>query len=178
MSVAEGVSASDRAHSNPAFQNYRQGAAAVALRVAGASYADISEALGLSGARMAQTMVEADLANRVSDADRKVLREEESARLERLLRGVWQKATDPAHIEHLQAAKVALAIIDRHTRLHGLDAPAEIVVHTPTMSEIDEWVAAMSGSAISDLAALEAPVVIDTEEAQQPSPSLTPPAPA
>lgn len=152
---------------DPAFQQYRQGAAAVALRIAGASYAEVAEALGLSGPGMARTMVESDLANRVTDTQRSTLRAEESARLERLLRSVWQKATDPGHAEHLPAAKVALGIIDRHVRLNGLDAPAEIVVHTPTTSEIDAWVASMAASGSADLAALEAPVV-----------SALPPAPA
>jgi hypothetical protein len=141
----------------------RQGAAAVALRLAGAPYADIAEALALASVDQARSMVIDDLAGRVSGDERALLRAEEAARLERLLRSVWGKATNPEHPEHLPAAKVALAIVDRHVRLHGLDAPAEIVVHTPTMAEIDAWVASMNAAAVAPYAALEAPVVEVTE---------------
>lgn len=146
----------------PGVEFNRQGAAATALRLAGAPFADIAEALGLASGDHARQMVISDLAARVSGEERAVLRAEEAARLERLLRSVWGKATNPEHPEHLPAAKVALAIVDRHTRLHGLDAPHEIVVHTPTMAEIDAWVGAMNAQAIAPYAALEASVVEPT----------------
>jgi hypothetical protein len=129
----------------------RTGQAATALRLAGASYAEIAEALGLSDAIEARNIVERDLATRSGDeADRAALREEEAARIMRLLRGVWQKATDPNNPEHLVAARVALSMVDRHARLLGLDMPTEVVVYTPTTSEIDQWVASMivAGSVI------------------------------
>jgi hypothetical protein len=56
---------------------------------------------------------------------------------------VWQKATSPTDPEHLQAAKLAMSLIDRHIRLHGLDAPQEVVVYNPAAAEIDAWVARM-----------------------------------
>jgi hypothetical protein len=90
---------------------------------------------------------------------REQLRNEEAGRLERLLRSVWAKATDPMNPEHLPAVKVAVGIIDRHIRLHGLDAPSEVIVHTPTMTEIDQWVAHVTSAQISDLRELEASVV-------------------
>jgi hypothetical protein len=34
-------------------------------------------------------------------------------------------------------------MVDRHARLLGLDMPTEVVVYTPTTSEIDQWVASM-----------------------------------
>ena len=137
----------------------RQGAAAVALRLAGASFAEVADALGLANPTTARTMVVAHLALTVPDDEsREAMRQEESHRLERLLRGVWGKATDPGHPEHLPAAKVALSIIDRHARLHGLDSPAEVVVHSPTATEIDAWVASLTAAATEPLAALEAPV--------------------
>lgn len=141
----------------------RQGAAATALRLAGASYVEIAEALSFVDAKAARALVEQTLGASTTDATRAQLRDEESARLERLLRSVWHKATTPEHAEHLPAAKVALAIIDRHSRLHGLDAPTEVIVHTPTTSEIDAWVASMTAVGMTDLRALEASVVIDVE---------------
>jgi hypothetical protein len=34
-------------------------------------------------------------------------------------------------------------MVDRHARLLGLDMPTEVIVYTPTASEIDAWVASM-----------------------------------
>lgn len=122
----------------------RSGQAATALRLAGATFGEIAETLGLAGAGEARTLVERDLAERADDEDgRKRLRQEEAARLERVLRGVWGKATNPADPEHLPAARTALALIDRHARLLGLDMPVEVVVYTPTTGEIESWVTDM-----------------------------------
>ena len=88
------------------------------------------------------------------------MRAENGARLERLLRGIWAKATNPDHPEHLAAVKVAKEVIDRHCKLYGLDAPTEVVIHTPTASEIDQWVAGMIGASVEPMMAMEA-VVID-----------------
>lgn len=143
-----------------------QGMAAVALRLAGASYAEIAEALAYTNPTTARTAVEQVLAARSgTPATREALRNEEAGRLERLLRSVWGKATDPGHAEHLPAAKVALSIIDRHVRLHGLDAPSEVIVHTPTMHEIDQWVAAVTQTQINDLRELEVDI-IDAESSE------------
>lgn len=141
-------------------KEYRQGSAAVALRLAGASFAEVADALGLASAAVARTMVETELANRSHDpAAREVLRTEASARLERLLRSVWQKATNPEHIEHLPAVKAAQSIVDRLIRLHGLDAPSEVVVHSPTTAEIDAWVARMMGSQVEEMMGMEDDVI-------------------
>lgn len=133
------------------------GRAGVALRLAGASYAEIADTLALVDAAAARDLVVASLATMETDADaRDHLRTEEAARLERLLRGVWHKATTPADPEHLPAARVALSLIDRHARLLGLDQPTEVVVYTPAAAEIDQWVTAMIERTTT---------VIDVEEA-------------
>jgi len=138
--------------------------AAVALRLSGASYAEVAQALEYPSAREARHAVEASLAMAANDPQsRDVLRAEAVARLERLLRGAWHKAIDPESPEHLPAGKFALAVIDRVIRLQGLDAPSEVVIHAPTMREIDEWVANVTGTAVEDLRALEDPSIIDAE---------------
>lgn len=135
----------------------RTGQAATALRLAGASYAEIAEALGLVDAVEARNVVERDLASRSDDeVGRAALRAEEEARILRLLRSVWGKATSPNDPEHLPAARIALAMVDRHARLMGLDMPTEVVVYTPTTSEIDAWVSGMLARSMD---------VIDVEEA-------------
>lgn len=118
----------------------RAGAAAVALRLSGASYDEIAETLSMPSASYAREAVIEQLALRVTDADRTTMRHEEDARLARLLRSAWPKAINGEHPEHLKAATFCAQIIDRRIRLYGLDAPAEVIVHAPTMSEIDAWV--------------------------------------
>lgn len=136
----------------------RNARAATALRLAGASFAEIADTLALASPEMALQLVQQDLANRPDDTeDRAALRREEAARIERLLRGVWAKATTPADPEHIPAARVALAMVDRHARLLGLDAPTEIVVYTPTTTEIDQWVAS--------IVSMQAATAYDVEEA-------------
>jgi hypothetical protein len=122
----------------------RPGRAGLALRLAGASYAEIADTLALADAAAARDLVVTELAARDTDPDqRNALRVEEEARILRLLRGVWGKATDPTHPEHLPAARIALSMVDRHAKLMGLDMPTEVVVYTPTTTEIETWVAAM-----------------------------------
>lgn len=136
----------------------RQGAAALALRLAGAGFDEVAMALGMDTAGDARVAAEKALEARAwqNEAGRERLRDEATARLERLLRGVWPKATTPDHPEHVIAVRVAKELIDRLIRLHGLDAPAEIVVHTPTAAEIDTWVRAVVQN--EPLAAIEANV--------------------
>lgn len=143
----------------------RTAAAALALRLAGAGYDEVADMLGLPTAAVARRHAEDALEARAwEDVDgRNRLRQENGARLERLLRGVWAKATNPEHPEHLSAVKVAREVIDRHCRLYGLDAPAEIIVHTPTASEIDAWVSSMVSTQSADLRAME-PDIIDVTE--------------
>lgn len=61
-------------------------------------------------------------------------------KLDQLLRSVSAKAANPKHPEHLAAVTRALAIVDRHIRLYGLDAPTEMIVHNPDAGEIEAWV--------------------------------------
>lgn len=134
--------------SRKAAEERRTGRAAVALRLAGASFSEIADTLSMVDARAARDIVEGELANGEQDPqEREALRAEAGARIERLLRGLWQKATDPRDPEHLPAARMALSLVDRHIRLMGLDMPTEVVVYTPTTAEIDTWVAEMLTSA-------------------------------
>jgi hypothetical protein len=145
----------------------RTGAAALALRLSGAGYDDVANALGLASAQSARLAAEEALAARAwDDRDGRVrLRAENGARLERLLRSVWSKATNEDHPEHLPAVRVARELIDRYARLYGLDAPSEVIIHNPTASEIESWVAEMLAESTSTLRAMEAPVaaIVDAD---------------
>lgn len=118
--------------------------AAVAMRIAGAHYSEIARALEYPNASQARTAVERALATSVGVEGKEQLRFIEARRLERLLRSLWAKATDDKDESHLAYARTALAVIDRHARLYGLDAPQEMVVYTPAASEIEAWVAKMA----------------------------------
>jgi hypothetical protein len=125
----------------------KNAAAAVALRLAGANYTEIAETLGFHDAAVAQAAVERHLASIAADTSaekRDELRATEGARIDRLIRSVWTKATTARDPEHLPAVRTALALIDRRIKLYGLDAPTTIAVYSPTTSEIDAWVASMS----------------------------------
>jgi len=129
------------------------GVAALQLRVSGAAFADISRVLGLASPKAAVRLVTQELGEQ-NDADTDSLtrlRGEQSARLEALMEAVWPKAMDGEHKDHLPAIRTAVAIIDRHSKLHGLDAPAEVVIHTPTAAELDQWVATMVAHTIPEL---------------------------
>ena len=127
----------------------RKANAAVQMRLAGATWGEIAEALGYPTPRQALVATEKALEKQLRDeSDKKAMRALAGARLERLLRSVWSKAIDPDNPDHLVAAGRALAIADRHIKLFGLDAPAEIVVHSPTMTEIERWVAAVLTSSV------------------------------
>ncbi len=140
-------------------RNYRQGMAATAIRLAGATYIEVAEALGLGGPSEAREMIESTLAQQVTEQDRESLRREEGARLDRLQRSVWHKATDPEHPDQFIALNATLKIMESRRRLFGLDAPAEVTVYTPTQNELEQWVAEMSHAQVADFAALEATVV-------------------
>jgi hypothetical protein len=121
-------------------QRARKADAAVSLRLAGATWAEIAQVVGYPTPRAALTATERALVKRLDGDDKAKMRQLAGARLERLLRGVWNKAIDPDDPEHLSALQRAREIIDRHAKLFGLDAPTEIVVHNPTKTELESWV--------------------------------------
>lgn len=138
--------------------NDTRATSAVALRVAGAPYTKIAEVLGYSNGFQARLAVERALAQSVdSDDSREQLRFLEARRLERLLQAVWGKAGNEKHPEQMVAVRTALAIIDRHARLYGLDAPQQMVVHTPKTLEIQQWVMTMAQQVVK--APVEADVI-------------------
>jgi hypothetical protein len=118
--------------------------AAIGLKVAGANYSDIAEVLEYSSVEQARSAVERGLAATASEEDRKVQRQIASRRLERLLRGIWKKATDEDNPEQLSATRTALALVDRHIRLWGSDAPSEMIVYSPGATEIEAWIETMA----------------------------------
>ena len=126
----------------------RKANAAVSMRLGGARWDEIAVALGYPTARQALVATEKALERELgSQGDRTAMRSLAGARLERLLRSVWPKAMNPDHPDHLVAVTKAREVIAQHAKLYGLDAPTEIVVSTPTMSEIEAWVSQITSVA-------------------------------
>lgn len=114
----------------------------IAMRLAGYSWEEIATVLGYPSPKAAlvafETGLERDLKN--DPQQQAKMRDLAGRRLERLLRAVYSKAIDPEHPEQMVAHQRALAVIDRHAKLYGLDAPTQYVVHNPTQEEIHQWV--------------------------------------
>jgi len=93
---------------------------AIALRIAGCSYKEIAEQLGLScgGAhKTVMRVLEKDAAKTAEDAER--LRQMELMRLDRMLLGLWTQAK----AGNQGAVDRVLRIMERRSKYLGLDAP-------------------------------------------------------
>lgn len=121
----------------------RKAAAALQLKLSGASNEDVAQALGYPTPRSVQVAIEGALERELKEnpTDRERMRRMAALRLDRLLRGVWPKAIDGKNPEHLLATTKARELIAQWTKLHGLDAPSEVIVHSPTETAIEQWVA-------------------------------------
>lgn len=116
-------------------------AAAVKMAVEGVSYTDIARTLDYESPAAAKKAVWSSIGDIEIDADEvKRKRDLMGKGLGRLLQSSMRRATNPHDPDHLAYQRVVLAIMDRQARLYGLDAPTNLVVHTPTQREIDEYV--------------------------------------
>jgi hypothetical protein len=132
----------DPGHGNAASRaRIRKANASVQLALAGATWDEIATAMGYPTARTARVAVERALEKQLTSTDREVMRRFTNAQLQRLLRSVWPKAINPDEPEHLIALTKARELIGDHRKLYGLDAPTEVVVHNPTVHELEQWVA-------------------------------------
>lgn len=137
-----------------------RGAAALVMAVEGAAYPDIARVLDYRDARQAKEAVWAAVAAAGADHDDvERMRQLQSARLDRLLYSLMRRATKPADPDHLAYARMALAVMDRQAKLYGLDAAREMVVYTPTVREVNEYVARVSEALRVAAGAIEADIV-------------------
>lgn len=119
----------------------RKANAAIQMSIEHHTWDEIAEVLGYPTARHAQLATERALEKRAADSlSPKVLRQIASGRLEALTKSVWAKATDEDHPEHLPAVSKARDLISDWVKLHGAAAPQELMVHSPSEGEIDEFV--------------------------------------
>lgn len=143
----------------------RKGDAALALRIgvdedkptalqeAGYHWDEIARILGFPSPRAAQVAAEKTLQRRLSDDEGSVakMRDLVGRRYERLLRAVWAKSIDPTNEDQMAAQDRARAVLNDYVRLYGLAAPQEMVVHTPSASELQAFVSKVVTGAAAGL---------------------------
>lgn len=116
-------------------------AAAVNLRIEGASWTEIARILEYSSAQRARVAVERALAEMAeSEEDREQLRWTMNQRLNRLLYSLMRRATNPKDQDHLAYVSKVLAVMDRQSKLNGLDMPTTIAVYNPSNEAIEKYV--------------------------------------
>lgn len=116
-------------------------AAAVKMAVEGVSYTDIARTLDYESPAAAKKAVWSSIGDVEIDADEVKRKRDLMGRgLGRLLSSCMRRGTNPHDPDHLAYARTCLAIMDRQARLYGLDAPTNLVVHTPTQQQINEYV--------------------------------------
>jgi hypothetical protein len=140
-----GIKAPERKQNspNPASRaRNRKADAALSLAIGGVGWNDIASALGYPTGRTARVAAEKALQRQLdTPEDRAQLRKMADLRIIRLLQGAWPKAINPDHPEHLAALAKCRDLIGDYRKLYGLDAPSEVVVHTPDAAEIEAFVA-------------------------------------
>lgn len=125
----------------------RKAESAITLRRSGATWDEIAEVLGFPTGHHCQLATEKALQKALDNPEgRAFMRKLAGDRLDRLLRSVWKDSINEGSPTHLASMDRALKIIDRQAKLHGLDAPTEYVVSTPTAAEIERWVSEVSGA--------------------------------
>lgn len=117
--------------------------AALQLRLQGYDWGEIAETIGYADGKAAARATEGALVKQLgaSEESRQQMRQMAGIRLDRLLQAVWQRATDTEDPEQLNYVAQARQLIAQHAKLYGLDAPQEYVVHSPTTTELEQWVA-------------------------------------
>ena len=116
-------------------------AAAVNLRIEGASWTEIARILEYSSAQRARVAVERALAEMAeSEEDREQLRWTMNQRLNRVLYSLMRRATNPKDTDHLAYVSKVLAVMDRQSKLNGLDMPTTIAVYNPGNEAIEKYV--------------------------------------
>lgn len=147
-----GVSSDDEGGSNLARARERKVHSAIQMRRGGALWDEIAEVLGYPTGRTAQVQVEKALEKELDTPEgREFLKRLADERYNRLLRAVWTQSIDPDHPDQLAYFDRSVKVIERLNKLHGLDAPTEYVVSTPSQAELESWVAQMTAASTPEV---------------------------
>ena len=124
-------------------------AAALALRLDGAGFADIAKVMEFASAAEARRAVDKALADTPTDMESvERIRDIESRRIERILVSLMKRATNPKDPDHLTYARTALAAIKQQTDLHGAAMPTKVdVTYNPSKQQLEKWVEQITATA-------------------------------
>ena len=116
-------------------------AAALQLRIDGAPFSAIAEALEFKDAKEAQQAVERALATEYRAPNEVAqVRALQSKRIDRILYSLMRRATNPKDPDHLAYATRALAAIKQQTDLEGAAAPTKVdITYNPTAQQLEQW---------------------------------------
>lgn len=120
----------------------RKANAALELRIKyRASWDDVAETIGYPTPRAAMVAVERALERELSEAgSRLALRHMAGKKLDLLLDSVWDQAVDTEDPAQMVALGRARELIADWRKVYGVDAPTELVIHSPSESEIEAFV--------------------------------------
>jgi hypothetical protein len=172
-----GVSGDPREHSesqsNTSLERARnrKADAALSMAIAGANWVEIAQALGYPTPRTARVATERALERDLhSESSQKAMRELAGAKLDRLLRSVWKRAINEEDPDQVSYVREARSLIADWRKLFGTDAPSEVVVTSPSMVELEKWVASVVATQTPQLQegdifdVIEGEVLGDTED--------------
>lgn len=129
----------------------RKANAALQLHIAGLYWDEIAEQLGYPDGGAVRVAVELALERELHEESRDQMRKMVGLRLQRLTKAVWAKAINPDSPEQLAAQREARANLAEFVRVYGLAAPTEMVVHTPTAQELENWVTTVVARSVPQL---------------------------
>lgn len=130
-----------RGNSDVTRARLRKARAAMQLRRDGYTWDQIAKSVGYPTGRAALVATELALENELKTQEgREFMRHTADQRFERLLRSVWAKAIDPQSPEQYAAQDRARSLIKDLVDLHGLAAPKQSVVVSPTATQLEAWV--------------------------------------
>lgn len=114
--------------------------------MAGASYSELADLFELPSAAAARHAIERALAEAAPDGpnDRSMLVSKVSMTLDMCMRAVMPKAIDKSNPDQRAYLDSVLKIVDRKVALHGLNAPAALVLATPGGDELQEFIAKLA----------------------------------
>lgn len=109
----------------------------IQLRLAGATFREISEQLGYKDAKSAWTLYMRAMERDIKPIAAEV-REEELRRLDRIMSAYWGRALGAGGVEPSpKAADVVFKAMDRRAKLLGLDAPVKSQVEVTNYDDAD-----------------------------------------
>lgn len=130
----------------------RKANAALQLHIAGLSLDEIAETAGYPDGGAVRVAIELALERELHEESRVQMRQMVGLRLQRLTKAVWAKAIDPNSVDQIAAQREARANLAEFAKVYGLYAPTEMVVHTPTATELENWVSAVISQSVPQLA--------------------------